>query len=108
MDEHNVEIIDDEEIIVVDADEVFSTIEITIEEHDLEDIKDSETAVTRATNAVATAAKLQKLALEELENAEEARQASVRRMAVKYEIPGNRDWQINLSTGKIVITPERG
>ena len=105
--EDKVEIIDEDEILIIDADEVFSATEIDIDEDDLEAIKEAEAAVSRSMANVAAAAKLQKVTLEELENAEEARGSAVRRLALKYDIPVNRDWQINLSSGKIILTPER-
>jgi len=105
--EDKVEIIDEDEILIIDADEIFSATEIDIDISDLEEIKEAEAAVSRSMANVAAAAKLQKVALEELENAEEARGSSVRKLALKYDIPANRDWQINLSSGKIILTPER-
>jgi len=105
--DNNIDILNDEEIIIVDADEIFNVSEITLEDHDLEDLKDAEAQVAKFTSSVALAAKMQKKALEELEGAEEVRQSIVRRLAAKYDIPANKDWQINLGTGKIVLVPER-
>ena len=102
-----VEVVGDDEILIVDADEIFSTSEIVLDDNDLDSIKDAETDVAKATSSVALAAKLQKKALEDLENAEEARQSVIRRVAAKYDIPSNKDWQINLASGKIVLMPER-
>lgn len=101
-----VEILRDEEIVIVDADEVFSTNEIELDDNDLDNIKDAEAQVARATGAIASAAKMQRRALDELENAEEVRQSLVRKLAAKYDIPPNKDWQINLASGKIVLLPE--
>lgn len=103
----NIEILGDEEIVIVDADEVFQTAEIELEDNDLESVRDSEAQVARATSSLATACKLQKKSLEELENAEESRQILIRKLAAKYDIPSNKDWQINLASGKIVLLSER-
>jgi len=102
-----VEILSDDEILVVDADGILTETEITLDESDLDVIKDAESKVGRATTAIANAAKLQRVALDELDKAELERQEAVRGLATKYNIPANVDWQINLTTGKIVTMPEK-
>lgn len=102
-----IEILGDDDIVIVDADEVFSTLEIELEDNDLESVRDAEAQVARATSSLATACKLQRKSLDELENAEDSRQALIRKLAAKYDIPANKDWQINLNSGKIVLLPEK-
>jgi len=106
--DRKIEILGDDEIVIVDADEVFQTAEIELDDSDLELVRDAESQVARSTSSLASACKMQKRSLEELENAEESRQSLIRRLAAKYDIPSNKDWQINLASGKIVLLTEKG
>lgn len=102
-----IEIINEEEILFLDADDIIQSTDINLSESDLDAIKESEAKVGRATSAVANSVKLQRVALEELDAAEAERQETVRKLATKYNIPSSVDWQINLTSGKIVMMPER-
>ena len=105
--DNNVEILNDDEIIIVDADEVFNVNEINIDVRDLEEIKEVESQIGKATSTIAAAAKLQRKAVDELETAEEIRQSLIRKLASKYDVPQSSDWQIDLANGKIILIPEK-